>query len=84
MAIENTPVGGDNAEVAPPREMSAEVGIQVDKSRGGEREQEERRGSGVTSGLGGRGDLRSSSLGSCPLGTSAVTDPKQTNTSRTG
>ena len=29
MAIENTPVGGDNAEVAPPREMSAEVGIEI-------------------------------------------------------
>ena len=34
---------------------------------------------GTTSGLGGRGALRRCSLGSRPLGTNAVTDPKQTN-----
>ena len=44
----------------------------------GEREQKVRQGPGVTSGLGGRGDLRRSSLGSWPRGKNAVADPKQT------
>ena len=48
---------------------------------GGGREQKMRQGPGVTSGLGGRGDLRRSSLGSC--GENVVADPKQTNKTRT-
>ena len=45
----------------------------------GEREKRVRRGPGVTSGLGGRGDLRRSSFGSLPRRKNVVADLKQTN-----
>ena len=44
----------------------------------GEREQKVRQGPGVTSDLGGRGDLRRSPLEVDPAGKNAVADLKQT------